>query len=543
MPCVEPKRVKLLAWCLLVFTVLPFPFSGVSKLKAQSSEVPPNHDPFQRGLTALKESRFEAALEDLNRAEREHPDDPRVRNFRGIALSSVGRNAEAGAEFQEAIRLSPAMQDAYRNLGFLEWKQHQLEAAAKHLARAVELSPDDSFAHYYLGRVHLDSSHFREAFNELDQAHVPWPEDSAFLIEAAAGYVAVGREGDARKTIIHATTLPLNSVQCVQAAALLLTVHEADTAISLLQKLRLANPQGWARFDLAKAYLLAGKYGDAAREAHAYLDSAKSSEPQPNLVAAWSLIGIANAHLGQPDQSVDAFRRGTQLAPAQEETWLNLTRELMELARYQDAIIAIQRALASNAKSYALHLRLGAAFLAADRYAEAEKVFRELVTAGDPLPMSYVGLAQVLLRTGRADDAASELALARQKLGPTFLISYFQGLALQRAGKASQAASAFQEAVRLNPNSADAHLGLGKTELAQGHIPSAVAELQQVLRLDPANVQAQRLLSQAYRRAGDVNRATQSAEASTKTLSTHEGELVGDFFLPDWQMPPGSPKE
>jgi hypothetical protein len=43
---------------------------------------------------------------------------------------------------------------------------------------------------------------------------------------------------------------------------------------------------------------------------------------------------------------------------------------------------------AANPKSYALHLRLGAAYLSSDRYAEAEQTFHELVRAGDPLPTS-----------------------------------------------------------------------------------------------------------------------------------------------------------
>src|SRR5207253_11144647 len=73
------------------------------------------------------------------------------------------------------------------------------------------------------------------------------------------------------------------------------------------------------------------------------------------------------------------------------------------------------------------------------------------------LPTGYVGLAQVLMRTGRAEEAAVELAAAGQKLGANFLIAYFQGLALNRAGKHADALPAFQEAVRLNANRSEEH--------------------------------------------------------------------------------------
>jgi predicted Zn-dependent protease len=210
----------------------------------------------------------------------------------------------------------------------------------------------------------------------------------------------------------------------------------------------------------------------------------------------------------------------------------------MEMNRYADAISAVQDGLAANPKSYALHLRLGAAHLAAGHYADAEAVFKDLVAAGDPLPTGYVGLAQVLMRTGHAEEAAAELAAAEQKLGPTFLISYFQGLAFDRSGKPQQAMDAFQKAVQLNPSNAEAHLNLGKTQLALGHAKDAITELQETLRLDPHNDQAKRLLSKAYARAGDAKQAATLADAPASGSTNSETDLLGDFFVPQWQMPP-----
>jgi tetratricopeptide (TPR) repeat protein len=209
----------------------------------------------------------------------------------------------------------------------------------------------------------------------------------------------------------------------------------------------------------------------------------------------------------------------------------------MELNHFSDAISAAHEGLESIPKSYALHLRLGAAYLSIDRYSEAEAIFRRLVDAGDPLPTSYVGLAQVLLRTGRAAEAVSELAAASQKLGPNFLISYFQGLALDRAARPEEALSVLNDAIRLNPNSSEAHLALGKTELAVGRVTEATAELRESLRLNPGNAQARRLLSQAYRRAGDAQTASLYAEQNTEAPPSAERELLGDFLLPEWETP------
>jgi tetratricopeptide (TPR) repeat protein len=255
------------------------------------------------------------------------------------------------------------------------------------------------------------------------------------------------------------------------------------------------------------------------------------------------LTGIAYARLGQGDRAIDALHRAAGLAPDREEHWLNLTRELMELSRYSEAISAVQDGIAANPKSYALRLRLGAADLSAGRYEKAETVFRNLVEAGDPLPTSYIGLAQVLLRMGRAEEAASELSAAQQKLGTIFLISYFRGLSLDRAGKQGEAIPAIQEAIRLNPSSAEAHLELGKIELTVGRVNDAIVELEEALHLSPRNAQARRLLSQAYRRAGDAKRAAKYADSSGEAPPAAEGDLLGDFVLPDWQVPEESKKD
>ncbi len=475
-------------------------------------------DAFQRGLTALSENRPQDALEEFTAAEREHPDDARARNFRGILLVQLGKNAEAAAEYQESIRLDPTLEDAYRNLGFLRWTEHQLAPARDMLERAIKLSPDDSFAHYYLGRVELDAQRYEQAFRELDLSHQSFPADAGLLIQVTTGYIALGRQENARKSLDQLMQVALTEAQSVQVASLLLSIHENDRAISLIQKLngRFQSPPPWTQFDLALAYFLAANYEKAVEQA---------------LFCVQAVRPLA------AKRSVSALRQAATLAPDDEAHWLNLTRELMELNRYPEAVTAVQSGLAANPKSYALHLRLGAAYLAAGRYGEAESVFRDLVSAGDPLPTGYVGLAQVLLRTGRAEEAAADLGDAEKKLGPTFLISYFRGLALDRAGKPSEALTAFQQATHLNPNSADAHLHLGKTEFALSHVNESIAEFHEALRLDPGNTQAKRLLSQAYRRAGDTKNATKFAMASTEAPGAPAGDLLDDFFVPQWQAP------
>ena len=71
-----------------------------------------------------------------------------------------------------------------------------------------------------------------------------------------------------------------------------------------------------------------------------------------------------------------------------------------------------------------------------------------------------------------------------------------------------------------------------------GHNDEAIAELQKCLQLSSGNVQAQRLLSQAYRRAGDIQAASRYSHETAEKEPTPENDLLGDFILPEWQSPP-----
>lgn len=506
---------------------------------SQAQETQP--DAFQKGLVALRDNHIEEALDQFTSAEREHPDDARVRNFRGIVLARLQRNEQAAAEYREAIRLDPKFEDAYRNLGFLEWNLNHAEPARQALERAVQLNPDDAFAHYYLGRMLLDARNYAQAFAELDKSRLPLPGDSHFLFEVAAGYAALSRTDEARKVLDRLAALPLTDAQAVRAAGLLLDAGDNDAAVRMIRRRigdRTAPRADWLQFDYALVLLRAGQYGEAAQEALVYTRIVNAQQSaSPEAARAWSVLGIAQARLKRSEPAVAALRRAAEIAPGDEEHWLNLTRELMELNRFAEAIVETQKGIAANPKSYALQLRLGAAYLAAGRYSDSERIFRGLTAAGDPLPTSYVGLAQVLMRTGRAAEAVAELDAAQKKLGPQFLLSYFRGLTLERANKPEESLAAYRDAVRLNPQNAEARLGVGKMELSLGQVSAAIDDLEAALRLSPGDPQATRLLSRAYQRAGNAAKAAEYAHESETAPMAPENDLAGDFLLPQWQLP------
>lgn len=374
---------------------------------------------------------------------------------------SMGKLDDAAREYRRATELDSTMEAAFRNLGYLEWTTHRKSEARSDLQKALKLSPDDTFAAYYLARLEVDDQRPAEA-------------------------------------------------------------------IPIFRKLS-TGKHPWAQIDLALAYLSSGRYDDAI-EAAQKVSGDHGAAPQ-------SIIGIAEARQHHNERSIAAFNEAAKLASGQEEHWLNLTREQMDLNRLTDAMTAVQQGLAVSPKSYALNLRRGAIYFAMGKYDEAEKAYRVLVDAGDPTPMSTIGLAQVLLHTGRAPEAATLLEESERRLGPQFLIVYFDALALDHSGKRNEALAAYRRALQLNPDSVEARLGVAKTSMLLGKPDEAIPEFQQVLKAQPGNLQARRLLSRAYAMIGNQSDASKYGTQTPESDSEPETNLVGDFILPDWQQP------
>jgi hypothetical protein len=100
----------------------------------------------------------------------------------------------------EASTLNPADASAHVNLGIIYHDQGDLDRAAGHFERALEIDPNDLDAHYRLGRIARERgrlaaaiSHF-DAVVQSDDAH----SNSEVWREIGATYHAAGQYDDAR---------------------------------------------------------------------------------------------------------------------------------------------------------------------------------------------------------------------------------------------------------------------------------------------------------------------------------------------------------
>ena len=141
------------------------------------------------------------------------------------------------------------------------------------------------------------------------------------------------------------------------------------------------------------------------------------------------------------------------------------------------------------------------------KWDEAEKDYRKILEQNPRYPSIHFRLARLLLsKPNPAPDFAeqakkelqAELAIDPANAGAEYVL----GELARQAQDLAAAEQHFVKATELDPNFADAYLGLGMSLLAEKKYPQAVAPLEKAVKMQPANPAGHYSLATAYARTG-----------------------------------------
>ena len=100
-----------------------------------------------------------------------------------------------------------------------------------------------------------------------------------------------------------------------------------------------------------------------------------------------------------------------------------------------------------------------------------------------------------------------------------------------KAGKPELALGEFKEVLKLEPNNAEAHNGLGTLLYFQGDYPASAPELRAALKLSPALVKTEALLGMCEKRIGQTDRARADLEKAFPKLREEKLRIQGGMEL------------
>ncbi len=211
----------------------------------------------------------------------------------------------------------------------------------------------------------------------------------------------------------------------------------------------------------ANAYVQSKDYQGLLKYATAW------SKGEPNNADAWSYLGVAyGIYLKQPDKAVGPMLQSLKLNPNQAPGWHALGITYLQLKQNANAVGAISRAIKLNPNQPNYYNNLAAAYAEMARWQDAFN------TLNDEEP-----LAERLNNAG---------------------VWYKLGNGYARLEQAQPAVSAYQHAIKLNPNWAQAWTNLGSMLQWGGNVQGADNAYVQGSRLgDPLAAQDRARLQQA----------------------------------------------
>lgn len=254
----------------------------------------------------------EAGLPELVREiERQKPREAEFYIVLGDAWQSTGKQREAAAAYEQAVRLSPGSLRGLRALaGALQESGERVRAAEK-LKKAIEIAPSDAETWYRYGMLDSSSGRMTEAIDKIQKAislDPSLPEKSRRLAEILA---KAGKPDRAQAVLRDALRIdPYDEDAWDLAGRILSEKGEIAEAIFDFERaIRLRPGSAPHLYDYALALARADRFDQAQERAEAALRA------DANLAEAHELLGGLFERKRQLPEAAREYRRALELRP------------------------------------------------------------------------------------------------------------------------------------------------------------------------------------------------------------------------------------
>jgi tetratricopeptide (TPR) repeat protein len=243
----------------------------------------------------------------------------------------------------------------------------------------------------------------------------------------------------------------------------------------------------------------------------AYQEALMAHPDDPNILR---ILGRLYSQLGDRKNALRFYQRAVQADSADVQTAIALGDEYVAMEDWASAAEAYRQALRTDPQNARAHSNLAYCYA---RMGRLEEAIRENQLALQIAPDDYISRRNLVLLyrdTGKIEQAIQEAqSLPEQtpqnELGPTWVLI---GELYQTAGRLSEATTAYEQAIKAEPNLATAYVALGALYVQQARLQDALRVYQQLVQLTPDDYAAHRQLALVYRELGQMNQALEEAQ-------------------------------
>jgi tetratricopeptide (TPR) repeat protein len=425
-------------------------------------------------VSALRDKKFGEALELAGRALKAEPGNAQILTLEGLAFRGLGRDPDALAAFQKALRADPGYLAALEGATQIEYAAGSAGAIPM-LDRLTKLRPNDETAHAM-------------------RAVMAWKQHDCqtAVVHFERSQAAIASQPEAMR----------------EYGICLVRLKRLDRAEEVFQRVVSLNPTDASlRIPLAAVQLIAERAQAAFDTLKPLLGGDKPTH---------EVLGLASAayeRLGDTPNAVATLRQAILSSPRTVRYYLDFASLSFVHKSYDAGVQVLSAGLGLTPDSPQLHLARGILYVQTGQADQAEADFA-MAERLDPRQPGTVD-ARVLERLQKNDlEGAAHLVREEIKARPdNAFLHYLLAEVLNWQGPPAgskefeQALQAAAEAVRLQPELTLARNLLSRLYLDAGKVKPAIEQCRQVLRATPQDPIALYRLMRALKMSGDSEAA------------------------------------
>jgi len=388
-----------------------------------------------------------------------HPDFAPAIKLKGMLLEDSGRIAEAGAAFEQALKLAPNDADLLLEVGKYKLTAGQREEAIKLLQHCLRILPSDGDAQYYLAQAFHLTGQDDLALRAIRQSLKAEPDNPSVWQEY--GELLCVKE------------------DCEGGLRWLLKAQHSDATLPHID------------YDVAVTDLKLMDLAGAAQYA------ARAVESQPNDVPALQLLASTDVKLAKWREARSAFERVLTFKTDDVDSLFGLGQCELELKNYPAAVEKLQLVLKLAPTRILAHYYLSRAYVGMGKTSEAqhEAALHQLMTEqmtfvravereGSESPIQAP--ADQMLAEHREEDALQLYRKRFQGTSATLADAYvFVGKLYLARGEKEDGLRCLHHALELQATVRGAHTYEGILRLELGDLSGAESEFRAELANDP----------------------------------------------------------
>lgn len=417
-----------------------------------------------RGQIQLRQGNANGAVDSLQSALRNDPDNAVAHYQLGVAFEQQQNEARAESEWNEAIRLRPDMTDAERSLAALQLRRGDVNALTQTAQQIIDAQPysGDGFLLRAIAEIN------RQKYSEAEQ--------------------------DLQKVTQYSPASPAPYVQMGNIRLLQKNYPEAE---KFYQQVLDKDPNSADGLSGLMNTFVAAKQPDKAITA-ANAQIAKV----PNNSNFYDLLGTALFNTRKDLKGAEAaLRKAIELDKNNADALVKLGKVQVAEGSADQALATYKQSIKDNPREISFYILAGELYEGQNNWDQAKSMYQQALNLQPDNPLASNNLAYVILQQGGNVDVALAMAqTARRGMPDSPNAADTLGWAYYQKGVYHSAIDLFQEALRLNEKRGGAedptvhyHLGLAYQKSNQPAL--ARQQLERVLKINPNNADARKALS------------------------------------------------